>query len=131
MTFDNTWESALSQQACKICLLHGSSHLSHQVTPFQKIGEVNILGQGIQGLFCGPTSPPPLVGLNCLKKLEVMKTSNYLQLKADFPHFTTKENIQWELWWFYDIDPPSSQLHIQYEMDFHRIVLLSYLEASY
>ena len=82
-----------------------------------------------QGLLCALHSL--VVGLDCLKKLEVMKTSNYSQLKADFPHFTTKENIQWELWWFYDIDPPSSQLHIQYEMDFHRIVLLSYLEASY
>ena len=36
-------------------------------------------------------------------EFEVMKKKT--QLKEDFPHFTTKENIQWELLWFYDIDP--------------------------
>ena len=100
VTFDKTWESALSRVACH------QSHLfrlyeekmtpakyplatwSSSLIPRQIISEIRYKIQRT-------TTPKDLKFYRQLGYLkqesEVMKASNYSQLKADFPHFTTKE----------------------------------------
>ena len=48
--------------------------------------------------------------MELFEKFEVMKKK--IHLKEDLPHFTTKESIQWELLWFYDIDPTVLKVQI-------------------
>ena len=51
-----------------------------------------------------------LLPMELFEKFEVMKKK--IHLKEDLPHFTTKESIQWELLWFYDIDPTVLKVQI-------------------